>query len=559
MGKEILFGKTSRDRLLSGVKKITDAVRVTMGASGKCVLIGEMVYHEGWQHQLPTKVTKDGWTVTRYFELQDPIENRGAMMIKEAATKTVEEVGDATTCTCVLAESLITNGMKLIDEGANSQQLKKGMDAALEYVVAELKKISTPVRGDNERIRQIATVSANNDKAIGDLIAEAYSKIGDDGVIDIEPSKGINTEIKISDGFKFDRGWVSPFFVTNKAKESCEFENALIVLYEKKVTHHTQIERAIEISMQQGKPLVIICEDADEEGLAFLAMNNIQKRIRVCVVKSPEYAELRREMMEDIALLTGGTYIGDTKGVGVKEIELRHFGEAKKVVISKTETVIIGGKNDAEQLTDFVNDLKMNLAQAKTEEEKFPIEKRIARLTGGVAVIQVGAATETEMKYLKDKLEDAVNATKAAIAEGIVPGGGAALAKDRVDDAVRATKAAISEGFVAGGGVAFAKIDVMIEKTAKTDYGKGWVLINGVLKTPFKQICINAGVDGDEKLKEIIWKEQNIGYNVLTGEITDMVDSGVIDSTKALRCALTNAVSVAGMLLTSECSIITIN
>lgn len=530
MTKEVLYAKESRDKILAGVQKITNAVRVTMGASGKCVLIGEAIYGNDGLIHLPTIVSKDGYQVTKYFVLPDAVEHRGAMMIKEAAFRTVEEAGDATTCTCVLAESLITGGMKLIDEGANSQQLKKGMDAALEYVIAELQKMSIPVKGNIERIKQVATVSANNDSSIGELISKAYEKIGDDGVIDIEKSSGVNTEIKITDGLKFDRGWVSPLFVNNKGKESCEFDNPLILLYEKRITHHTQVQRAVELSMQSGSPLLIICEDADEEGLAFLAMNNIQKRIRVCVVKSPEFGNVKSEWMDDIAMLTGATYISDSKGVGIKEIEVENFGHAKKVIISKNETVIIGGEGDEKEREDFVNDLKMNLTQAKNEEEKYPIEKRIARLTGGVAVIQVGAATETE---LNEKM-------------------------DRVDDAVRATKAAISEGFVAGGGTVFLRIPLPIVKE-DNDSGqmKGYNLLFNALQTPLLQICENAGVNGSEILEKVSLETSDIGYNALTDKVENMVDAGIIDATKALRCALTNAVSVAGMVLTSECSIIT--
>ncbi len=477
----------------------------------------------------PTIVSKDGYTVTKYFELSDAIENRGAMMIKEAATKTVEQAGDSTTATCVLAESLITEGMKLIDEGANSQQLKKGMDKALEYVLDELKKISTPVKGNIERIRQIASVSANNDSAIGDLIAEAFSKIGDEGVIDIEASKGLETEIKIADGYKFERGWVSPMFVNNREKQICEFLDPLILLYDQRIIHHTQVEKALKLVLESGKPLLIICEDAADEGLAFLAMNVAQARIKCCVVKSP-FGTTSKEDMEDIALLTGGTYMSDLKGASIKDVKMPDFGSAAKVIVSKNETVIIGGSGEKEDITNSLNELKMNLTQAKDEEEKYPIERRIAKLSGGVAVIHVGAATETE---LNEKL-------------------------DRVDDAVRATKAAISEGFVAGGGTAFLRIT-----PPTTIYGrdenimKGADLIFNALSTPLKQICENAGVDSGVILLKVFSETGNVGYNALTGEITDMVEAGIIDSTKALRCALTNAVSVAGMVLTSECSIIT--
>lgn len=530
MTKEVLFGKESRDKILKGVQKITDAVRVTMGSNGKCVLIGNASYgNDGLIHH-QTLVSKDGWTVTRYFDLPDAIENRGAMMIKEAATKTVEMVGDATTCTCVLAESMITNGMKLIDgEGANSQLLKKGMDVALEYVIGELKKISTPVKGDNEKIKQIATVSSNNDNVIGQLIADAFLKIGDEGVITIEESKGIETEMKISEGFNFQRGWLSPFFVNNKAKETCEFEEALVLLYEKKITHHTQIQNAIVQSNSQRKPLLIICEDLEDEGLAFLAMNNYELKTRVCVVKSPEFGELRRECMEDIELLTGANFITDSKGEGIKDVTIEDFGYAKKVIVSKKETTIIVENNNSGRVEEFVNDLRMNLAQAQTDDERYPIEKRIARLTGGIAVIKVGAAIETE---LKEKM-------------------------DRVDDAVRSTKAAIAEGFVAGGGTAFIRIENTIQFLTSRDTNSGIALVFDALTQPIKQICRNAGVDENEIYEKVSRETGDIGYNALTGEIENLVESGIIDSTKALRCALMNAVSVAGMVLTSECSIIT--
>lgn len=532
MSKQVLFGKESRDRMLSGIKKITNAVRVTMGAAGKCCLIGEMVYHDGWPIHLPTKVSKDGYTVTKHFELEDAVENRGAMMIKEAASKTVEQAGDATTCTCVLAESLISGGIKLIDGGANSQQIKKGLEVGLELALNQLKELSIPVKGNVERIRQIATVSANNDKVIGDLIADAFSKIGDEGVINIEQSQGTKTEIKVIDGYKFDRGWVSPMFINNRPKETCEFENPLILLYQNKITHHTQIQRAVDISLQRQRPLLIISEDCDEEGLAYLAINNQRKNIIVCSVKSPEFGDIRRECMEDIALLTGGTYISDIRGIDIKEdLLFEHFGQAKKVIVSKTETIIIGGNKNKDKFDDFVADLKMNLAQAKTETEKYPIEKRIAQLNSSIAVIQVGAATETE---LNEKL-------------------------DRVDDAVRATKAAISEGFVAGGGTAFLRIKIYNDGTDEPGIESGKQLVREALSTPLFQICENAGVNADKIYTQVKQEIGNIGYNALTDNMVDMVEDGIIDSTKALRCALTNAVSVAGMVLTSECSIITVS
>lgn len=389
MTKTVLFGKEARDKLLAGVKKITDAVRVTMGSSGKCVLIGNASYADGFIVQHPTAVTKDGFNVTRHFSLPDLLENRGALMIKEAAMQTVNEAGDATTCTCVLAEAIVSEGVKLIDTGANSQELKKGIDSAVEKVITRLKEISIPVAGDNEKIFNVATISANNDTAIGRMIADAYTKIGPHGVINIEASKGLQTEVKISDGVKLDRGWISNIFINKREKETCEFENCLILLYDKRINHYTQIQRALELQRQDQRPLLIICEDVDEQGLGFLAVNIYNGAIKACAVKAPEFGDARREWMEDLELLTGASYVSDIRGIGIKEIEFDHFGYAKKVIVSRNETVIIGGNVQEEKLADFVNDLKMNLTQCKTEDERYPIEKRIARLTSGVAVIQV--------------------------------------------------------------------------------------------------------------------------------------------------------------------------
>lgn len=553
MVKKVLFGKESRDALLEGIKKITSAVKCTMGAAGKTVLIGEAVYGNDGLVFLPSKVTKDGWSVAKHFQLDDPIENRGAMLIKEAAAKTVEMVGDATTCTCILAEALIIEGVKLIDEGANSQEIKKGIDAAVEYVVEKLKEISTPVRGDIERVRQIATVSANNDKFIGDLIADAFSKIGFDGVIDIEKSNGTETQIKISEGLKFDRGWVSPLFVNNPSKEICEFQNPLILLYDKKINHHTQIQKILELSMSSGNPLLIICEDAEAEGLAFLAMNNYQKRVQVCVVKSPEFGDLKRDWMEDIAMLTGGYYISDIRGMDIKKVTLNNLGKAKKVVVSKTETIIIGGEGDKEGIEDLVNNLKMNLTQAETEDEKYLIEKRIARLTGGIAVIQVGGTTETELSERLDRVEDSVRATKAAISEGFVAGGGTAFLKCMLMGLMMDVEKI--DGNIEDAKKIYEQTGVLLEGVKEMGVNNN-LFINKILMQPLKQICENAGVEiVEEIIKKIQMQGGNMGYNVLTGKIEDMVEAGIIDSTKALRCALVNAASIAGAFLTSECSI----
>lgn len=533
MQKQVLFGKEAREKIKNGVEKIVNAVSVTMGAAGKCVLIGNAEYGTDGLYSRPTIVTKDGYTVTKYFELPDAVENRGAMIIKEAALKTVDQAGDATTCTCVLAGSIIKSGLEVVNNGANSQEVKKGIEHAVYLAVEKLKQYSIKVSGDNNRIKQVATVSANNDESIGSFIAEAYEKIGHDGIIDIVQSNGRDTIIKVADGFKIDKGWVSQLFVNNKPKDICEFEDAYILLYDKRITHHTQIQRALEICNQRNVPLVIICEDADGEGLATLVMNNVNQRIRVCVVKSPGFGDNRTEQMEDIALLTGGHYVSDIRGINIKEIEEIHFGKAKKVVISKDETVIIGGQGSKALVSSLIDNLKENLKNVKTEEEKYPIEKRIAKLNGGVAVIEVGAATESE---LGEKL-------------------------DRYDDAVRATKAAISEGFVAGGGSVFSKISKELSvPTPQTDFELGVNIVAQSLNAPLIQIIENAGiVKSDGIVKEVRDSNYNIGYNVKTDSVENLIDSGIIDSSKALRCALVNAASVAGVAITSECLIVTVS
>lgn len=529
MLKEVRYNKEAREKILSGVKKITDAVRITMGANGKCTLIGESFFGNDGLVPLPTIITKDGYTVTKHFQLPDMVENRGALMIKEAALKTVMQAGDATTCTCVLAEAILSEGVKLVDAGGNSQEIKRGIEDAVQQAVKALAEMSTQIKDDNEKIFQVASVSANNDPGIGRLIADAFKKIGAEGVIDVEPGTAVQTEIKISNGYKIDSSWVSPLFINNKEKQVCEFNDALILLYDKKITHHTQVENALKRANDMGKQLLIICEDAEQQGLAFLAMNNVQQKIRVCVIKAPAYGEDRRIEMEDIALLTGGSYISDVRGRNIKEVQSRDFGRAKKIVVNKDEAVIIDAEGDKAELENLLNELRMNLAQAKTEEERLPIEKRIARLTGGVAVIQVGAATQTEMN---EKL-------------------------DRFDDSVRATKAAIAEGFVAGGGTAFVRVaaKIILDGSRSKDFQNGQLLIKTALAAPVKQMAENAGKQPQSILGALELMEGDIGYNTNKGDFEDLVKAGVIDSTKALRCALINAASVAAMMLITECHI----
>jgi chaperonin GroEL len=524
MLKETLYGAAARTKILEGVKEITAAIKCTLGPLGRNVMISQSMIIDYGVHNLPIHVTKDGYNTARAFDLKDPFKKAGVLMVKEACQKTVDQAGDGTTTTAVLLEAIVEEGIKLIEAGANPMELKRGIDKAVEYVVEELKKAAVQIGDDNEKIFQIATISANNDPEIGRLIADAFKKIGSEGIIDIEAGQSVKTEIKIADGYKWDQSWISPLFITNKEKQIVEFEDPYILIYHGRIIHHDQVQRALEFTMKQGRPLVIICEDAEGEGLAFLAMNNIQKRVQVCVVKSPSFGEARRIEMEDIALLTGGSYISDIRGLSIKAIELDNFGRARKVIVTKEETIIIGGIHEGGSLDDQLNELRMNLAQAKNEEERFPIEKRIAKLTGGVAVIQVGAATETEMK---EKL-------------------------DRFDDAVRATKAALSEGFLPGGGTAYIRVDWNKYPTQHKEMQSGGDIVLKALRQPLKQICKNAGVNVDTFLSAVVFSNGNMGYNAKKGQVEDLVEAGVIDPAKVLRCALQNAASAASMALTTE-------
>lgn len=528
MNKNVLFGKEARDKVLSGVNKISAAIKVTLGPMGKCVLISRAEMIDYGVYNLPIHVSKDGYTVSRSFKLTDPMENVGVMLIQEAAKKTVDMAGDGTTCTSILAEALIQGGMKLIDEGANSQELKKGIDVAVDYVVKELKKIAIPVGTDLEKIRHVASIAANNDSSIGDLIAEAFKKIGNEGVIDIEEAKSVNTEIKVTDGFKFDKGWLRPMFVTNQGKNTCELNDPYILLYDKNITTMKQIVPILNQVASESKPIVFICDDIDGEALAFLVVNNAQRKLSTCIISSPFLGDKKRELMEDLAVVTGATFISDLKGIGIESVKLEHLGKAKKIIISKDDTVIISGEKNKHEFDDLYNNLKMNSVQAESDQEKEMIENRIARLTGSIAIISVGAPTEIEMKEKKD----------------------------RVDDSIRATKSAIAEGIVAGGGISFLQA---IKTVSSGEYNKnklGFDLVLKALEVPLRQICINAGADETEILKQVADLGDDIGYNAKTGAIENLIESGVIDPVKVLRCSLQNASSVAGMILTTECLIV---
>jgi len=552
MIKKAIFGKEAREKIMIGVGKICSAVKVTLGPLGRNILVSNSIIADYSVHQLPVRLTKDGHNTAQSFDVEDYFEKSGVVLVKEAAQKTVDQAGDGTSSTCVLLEAIAKAGIELINAGENPMELKKEIDREVQEIVSAIQEKAIKIGDDNERIFQVATISANNDPAIGRMIADAFKQIGPEGIIDLEAGQSVSTEIKIATGYRFDRSWISPLFISNKEKQICEFENPLILLYEKSITHHTQVERALEFSIKSNRPIFIICEDARDEGLAYLAMNTLRNSIRCCVVKSPSIGERRRLEMEDIAILTGATYISDGKGIDIKELEYDHFGHAAKILVTKEETVIIEGASDKDKLEDQLNELRMNLAQAKNEDEAAPIEKRIAKLIGGVAVIQVGAATETEMKEKLDRYDDAVRATKSAIAEGYLPGAGTAF--------IRAQYNPISIDLDAIENLDFDKALSIYDQTGYM-FGKKhgepikYGIVYSALKSILLQICANAGVDGEAVLTSVLNGGENDGYNAKTGKVEDLLEAGVIDPVKVLRCSLQNAASVAGAIITTECLI----
>lgn len=520
MERKILFGSDARKKVQEGVNIVADATCVTLGPMGRNVLISKAYPSQHGMQYLPIHCTKDGVSVARSIQITDHVQNIGASLVKEAAEKTMQLVGDSTTSCILLTQAILTEGMKLVEKGFNVQELKKGIDAAVEMVVEKLKGMAIPVGDDIEKIRQIATVSANNDSSIGDLIAEAFQQIGKDGIISLEESKSTKTEIKIIEGMQFDRGWVSPYFITDLSKQTCEMANVFILLYDKKLYQLAPIENLLSQAVKEDKSVLIICDDADGEALAAIAMNAARKTLKACIVKSPGFLDQKREDMEDIALLTGGQYISDEKGLSLASTTFKHLGRAEKVTISKDSTTIVGSKGDKGALETLLNDLKMNLTRAD-ESEKEKIEKRIAKLTGGVAALYVGAPTETEMKEKKDRCDDAIRAVKAAMQEGIVP----------------------------GGGTAFILASDVLNGIREKNFGAQ--LIYDVMFAPLLKICENAGVDGNNIANDI-WTGREKGYNAKTGEYQDLVEAGIIDPVKANRCSLQHAASAATMILTSE-------
>ena len=519
MAKEIHFSDNARSGLFEGVTKLADAVKVTMGPRGRNVLIQKSF---GAPH-----ITKDGVSVAREIELSDTLENMGAQLVKEVASNTADEAGDGTTTATVLAHSIFKEGLRNITAGANPIEVKRGMDKASAAIIDELKKIAKEVK-DKKEIAQVATISANSDATIGNLIAEAMEKVGKDGVITVEEAKGINDDLEVVEGMQFDRGYLSPYFVTNSEKMTCELENPLLLITDSKITSLKDLIPVLEQIQQSGRPLLIIADDVEGEALATLVLNRLKGVLNIAAVKAPGFGDRKKEMLKDIAILTGGNVITEELGLSLDKATLADLGQAARVVIDKDNTVIVDGKGDKAAVEARVKEIRIQIENTTSEYDKEKLQERLAKLAGGVAVIKVGAATETEMKEKKDRVDDALSATKAAVDEGIVIGGGAAL--------VRAAKA------------------VSLELEGDEQVGAD-IIIRAVY-APMKQIAENAGFDAGVVADKVANSDDaNVGFNAATGEYVDMLEAGIIDPLKVERVALQNATSVASLLLTTEATV----
>ncbi|MBS1546167.1 MAG: chaperonin GroEL [Bacteroidetes bacterium] len=519
--KNIQFEVDARDRLKRGVDHLANAVKVTLGPKGRNVIIDK-------KFGAP-QVTKDGVTVAKEIELKDAVENMGAQMLKEVASKTADIAGDGTTTATVLAQSIVTSGLKNVAAGANPMDLKRGIDKAVVAVVDELKKMSKAVGDDNAKIKQVASISANNDDTIGTLIAEAMAKVKKEGVITVEEAKGTDTTVEVVEGMQFDRGYISPYFVTNAEKMEAELENAYILIYDKKISTMKELLPVLEKSAQTGKPLLIIAEDVDGEALATLVVNKIRGSLKVAAVKAPGFGDRRKAMLEDIAILTGGTLISEERGFKLENADLNMLGKAEKISIDKDNTTIVNGAGKKADITGRVNQIKAQIETTTSDYDKEKLQERLAKLAGGVAVLYIGAATEVEMKEKKDRVDDALHATRAAVEEGIVPGGGVAY--------IRAQKT----------------LDKM--EGSHADETTGIAIVRRALEEPLRQIVANAGLEGSIVVQKVRDGKADFGFNARTEEYENLLAAGVIDPTKVTRVALENAASIASMLLTTECVI----
>ncbi len=519
MAKEITFNTDARDSLKKGVDALANAVKVTLGPKGRNVIIDK-------KYGAPV-ITKDGVTVAKEIELQNPIENMGAQMLKEVASKTADIAGDGTTTATVLAQAIITAGLKNVAAGANPMDLKRGIDKAVTSVVDQLKKMSKSIGDDNSKIQQVASISANNDSEIGKLIADAMGKVKKEGVITVEEAKGTETSVTIVEGMQFDRGYISPYFVTNADKMESVLENPYILLYDKKISNMKELLPILEKSVQTSRPLLIIAEDIDGEALATLVVNKIRGSLKIAAVKSPGFGDRRKAMMEDIAILTGGTVISEEQGRKLEDTTIEDLGKAEKISIDKDNTTIVNGAGKKADITARVNQIKAQIETTTSDYDKEKLQERLAKLAGGVAVLYIGAATEVEMKEKKDRVDDALHATRAAVEEGIVPGGGVAYVR------------------------CIAALDKL--KGANDDETTGIAIIKRALEEPLRQIVSNSGIEGSIVVQKVKEGKDDFGFNARTDVYENMMAAGVIDPTKVTRVALENAASIAAMLLTTEC------
>lgn len=524
MAKDIKFDVEARDSIKRGVDALANAVKVTLGPKGRNVIISKSFG--------APQVTKDGVTVAKEIELEDALENMGAQMVKEVASKTNDLAGDGTTTATVLAQAIVKEGLKNVAAGANPMDLKRGIDKAVETIVANLEKQTTTVGNSSEMIKQVASISANNDDMIGELIAKAFGKVGKEGVITVEEAKGTETYVDVVEGMQFDRGYLSPYFVTDTEKMQTELENPMILLYDKKISSMKDLLPVLEPVAQQGKSLLIIAEDVDGEALATLVVNKLRGSLKIAAVKAPGFGDRRKAMLEDIAILTGGTVIAEERGFTLENTTIEMLGSAETITIDKDNTTIVNGAGKKDDIKGRVNQIKAQIESTTSDYDKEKLQERLAKLAGGVAVLYVGAASEVEMKEKKD----------------------------RVDDALHATRAAVEEGIVAGGGVAFVRaIDALKKLTTETmDEATGIQIVARAIESPLRTIVENAGGEGSVVINKVLEGKKNFGYDAKSETYVDMLKAGIIDPKKVTRIALENAASVAGMILTTECALVDI-
>ena len=518
--KEVKFGDSARDRMVAGVNVLANAVKVTLGPKGRNVVLER-------SYGAPT-VTKDGVSVAKEIELKDKFENMGAQMVKEVASKTSDVAGDGTTTATVLAQSIVREGMKFVAAGMNPMDLKRGIDKAVIATIEELRKLSKPC-STNKEIAQVGSISANSDSDIGDIIARAMDKVGKEGVITVEDGKSLQNELDVVEGMQFDRGYLSPYFINNPDKQATILENPFVLLFDKKISNIRDLLPVLEQVAKAGRPLLIIAEDVDGEALATLVVNNIRGILKTCAVKAPGFGDRRKAMLEDMAILTGGQVISEEVGLSLEKATLKDLGQAKRIVVEKENTTIIDGAGDAGQIEARVKEVRVQIEEATSDYDREKLQERVAKLAGGVAVIKVGAATEVEMKEKKARVEDALHATRAAVEEGIVPGGGVALLR--------------------------ARVNLLGLKGDNHDQDAGIKIVLRAMEQPLREIVANAGDEPSVVVNKVNEGSGNFGYNAATGEYGDMVEMGVLDPTKVTRTALQNAASVAGLMLTTDCMV----